>query len=152
MTTRGADGEAAGRKRLWAETLIAARFSLVGSVATLVHLSVVFALLSTTELPPLVANAMAFLVAFCTSFAGNYLWTFRAPGNPHQAILRFLVISVSAFLVNSLVLHCILQRHWVPPQFAAICSAAVVPVISYAASRFWGFQASEKWMRNLQAK
>lgn len=128
------------RKRLWRETLIAARFGLVGMAATVVHILVVSLLLAETVTPPLVANTLAFLTAFSISFTGNYLWTFRSPGAPSRAMRRFLVISVSAFAVNTFILAAILRTGWLPPFYAAIVSAAVVPLITFLASRLWGFQ------------
>jgi putative flippase GtrA len=67
-------------KKLWREAIIASRFGLVGITATAVHMLAVSVLLSETQLPTLLANACAFLVAFCVSFAGNYVWTFQLPG------------------------------------------------------------------------
>jgi putative flippase GtrA len=52
---------------------------------------------------------------------------------------RFLTISVSAFFLNSLLLSALLETGWLDPALAAIGSAAVIPVITFLASRFWGF-------------
>jgi putative flippase GtrA len=125
---------------LWRELLVAARFGAVGMVATSVHILIVWVLLSNTALPILVANLLAFLTAFGISFLGNYLWTFGSPGDSSKAIRRFLLISCSAFFVNTLLLAGILRAGWFSPTTAAIVSAAVIPAITFVASRLWGFR------------
>ena len=132
------------RARLWHELAVAARFGMVGITATAVHILMVWLLLSETALPPLVANMIAFLTAFGISFAGNYLWTFGSPGNPGKVMRRFLLISVSAFAMNTLLLASLLRAGWFSPTVAAIVSAAVVPAISFVASRLWGFQGHKE--------
>ena len=123
----------------WRELVIAARFGLVGIVATAVHIAVVWLLLRETGIAPILANTLAFSVAFGISFAGNYLWTFRSPGNPRRAMFRLFVIAATAFAANTLILTLLLDKGWFLPAVSAVFSASVVPVISFLASRFWGF-------------
>lgn len=54
---------------------------------------------------------------------------------------RFFLISVSAFSANSLILALLTRLQWLPPAEAAVSAATVVPLITYLASRFWGFRA-----------
>lgn len=128
------------RDRAVAELVLALRFGLVGSVATGIHVLVLWLVLANGWLAPLEANAVAFAVAFAFSFAGNYLWTFGPTGNPRRAMLRFLLISAGAFLLNSALLATILWLDRVPPTVAALASAAVVPLFTFVGSRFWGFK------------
>ena len=125
--------------RILAELVLAARFGLVGTLATTIHIAIVWMLLSETALPVLMANTIAFVCAFGFSFVGNYLWTFGSPGSPRRAMRRFLTISVSAFLINSVLLGTILELGWFNQTVAAIGSAAVIPIITFFASRLWGF-------------
>jgi len=127
------------RIRIRYELFIAARFGTVGIIATAVHIMIVWLLLSLTELHPLVANAFAFMTAFVISFVGNYRWTFGSPGKPAKAMTRFFLISASAFSINTLLLAFLVRAGWFSPTISATFSAAVVPVITFLASRFWGF-------------
>lgn len=131
------------RKQLWHEMIVAARFGIVGMVATAVHIMIVWLLLAFMAFSPLVANTFAFLTAFGISFFGHYRWTFGSPGNTGRAIKRFLLISVSAFVVNTLLLAFLVRGEWFSPTIAAIFSAAVVPLITFVTSRFWGFQSKK---------
>lgn len=120
--------------------LLAGRFALVGIIATLVHMFAVWTLIEKVSISPLFANLSAFLTAFCVSFAGHYLWTFGAPGSPIRALRRLFFISSSAFIVNSLVLVVLLDAGLLSPSLAAVVAAGIVPVITFFASRFWGFR------------
>jgi putative flippase GtrA len=126
--------------RVLAEIFLVLRFGLVGSIATGIHILILWVLLSKILLPVFIANAIAFVSAFGFSFAGNYLWTFGAPGSPRRAMLRFLIISTSAFFLNNALLALILGFGWLDSTQAAIGSAAVIPVITFLTSRFWGFK------------
>lgn len=122
------------------EIITAARFGLVGLLATAVHIAIVWLLLTLTSVAPMLANTLAFLTAFCISFTGNYLWTFRSPGSPRRAIFRFFVIAVSAFVVNTLILAFLVPKGWFLPVTSAILSASLVPAITFLASRLWCFE------------
>jgi len=126
---------------LWHEFYLASRFALVGIAATAVHMLVVWLLIETTSLPVLVANLIAFLTAFGISFTGNYVWTFGSPGRPVTAMRRFFLISGGAFSANSMVLALLTIADWLQPTVAAALAAAVIPLITYVASRLWGFNA-----------
>ena len=126
------------------EILIAARFGLVGLLSTTVHIAIVWFLLRETSITPILANTIAFLMAFGISFTGNYFWTFRSPGSPRRAMFRFFLIAVCAFAANTLLLAFLVKNSWFSPVISAVFSASVVPVISFAASRLWGFKEQRK--------
>lgn len=130
------------RAKIRRELLLAGRFALVGIAATLTHMLVVWMLIELTGLPSLLANLMAFLTAFVVSFTGHYHWSFQGAGNPGRAMRRLFLISSSAFLVNTALLASLLKAGWVSASVAAVVAAAVVPMISFLASRFWGFKPS----------
>ena len=129
--------------RILGELVVALRFGVIGILATAIHIAVVWLLLSTSGLPTLLANTIAFINACGISFTGNYFWTFGAPGAPRRALCRFLTISISAFFLNSLLLSAILQLQLFSPPLAASGSAAVIPLITFLASRFWGFKSNK---------
>lgn len=121
------------------EFAFACRFAAVGVAATATHMLIVWLLIERGAIPVLACNCYAFLVAFAVSFGGNYLWTFRSPGNPWRALLRFLLIAAVGFAINTLLLAVALRAQMAPAP-AALLAAAAVPIFSYLASRVWGFR------------
>ncbi len=130
------------QKQLCRELIFATRFGMVGITATAVHIIVVSFLLSEIQFPTLLANTLAFLTAFSISFTGNYFWTFQTPGSLRKVMQRFLLISISAFIANTLLLATILSAKWFSPLFSAIVSATLIPVMTFLVSRLWVFRHS----------
>jgi len=128
------------RQFVWKEILYASRFGLVGIMATLIHMTVVWFLVSFYPLPVLASNLIAFLVAFSVSFSGNYYWTFRANCSLKKALTRLFLISGSAFLVNSFLLSWLLDRGFFSPTVSAITAVGIIPVITFVSSRLWVFR------------
>lgn len=127
------------RSRVLVEFFLAVRFGLIGILATTIHITIVWTLISTTLISVLEANSIAFGCAFWVSFLGNYLFTFRAPGSPRKAIFRFMAITSGAFFLNSILLSTILEMRLLNPTLVTIGAAAIIPLVSFLASRFWGF-------------
>lgn len=126
--------------RLSRELFTASRFAIVGVAATLVHMAVVWPLVALRDVPALQANFIAYLCAFSVSFAGHYFWTFEAASPMRRAFVRFVAISLTGFLVNSSVLALLLRSELLTPATSTLAAATIVPVLSFVASRLWGFK------------
>lgn len=126
--------------RAFGELLVASRFGLVGLAATAVHLAIV-TLLIRAGVAPLLANLLAFLGAFGVSFCGHYFWTFRSSAGIARAVLRFFLIAVGGFLINSALLALLLHWTTLENTTCALIAVLIVPVLSFFASRLWGFKA-----------
>lgn len=126
------------------EVLVAIRFGAVGIFATVVHITVVWLLLRQAEMTPIPANTLAFLTAFGISFVGNYVWTFRSPGSPRRAIVRFFLIAVGAYAANTIFIAFLVSARWLSTLESTIIAASIVPIISFTASRLWCFNQTFK--------
>ncbi|WP_328986168.1 GtrA family protein [Thiorhodovibrio winogradskyi] len=125
--------------QLLRELATAVRFGLVGLVATATHLVSVYLLVSSLQLPPQLANLLAFVLAFGVSLVGHQHWTFAARADPRQARRRFFLVAVAAYAANSLLLGVLLRMADVAPALSAVLAASCVPLFSYLASRLWAF-------------
>lgn len=117
------------------------RFGLVGLAATAVHMLVGAALIL-GAMPPLIANGLAFAVAFAVSFTGHFGFTFAESGARFAvALRRFAVVALGGFAVNEALLILLLgsmQGAW--PTTALVTSTSVAAGLTFLASRFWAFQ------------
>jgi putative flippase GtrA len=119
-------------------------FIFVGCAAAAVHLGTVVMLVSGFDWRPLVANVVAWLVAFCVSFSGHWRLTFPHSGAPMvRAIRRFFLISLAGFLVNEAMYAVLLQltgtRWYAVVLFFVLLAVAV---ITYLLSSRWAFRGT----------
>ncbi len=123
------------------EVMVFARFFMVGIFATLIHMSVAILLISQFSVAIFVANLIAYLVAFFFAFSGHFIWTFERKANFPRSLVRYFVISIIAFAINNLVLLGLVKKGLFPETFSVVLAAAVIPLVSFTASRLWGFKS-----------
>jgi len=132
----------ARRQTLRTETAAAGKFAVVGVLATLTHAVVAAGLLQSGALSAFPANICGFLVAFAVSFSGHYFWSFshlRRAGTALKSMIRFLIIAVSGFALNSTVLALWLGLTPWPDLLGLMVSIAIVPALSFLGARLWAF-------------
>ena len=119
------------------------QFVLVGGAAACTHLAVVACLVQGLGWPPLGANVLGFLIAFCVSYSGHVLLTFSEHQTPHsQALPRFFLVSCSSFVLNELLYYAAL--HWLHWHYfwSLIAVLLIVAVVTFVAAKFWAFARS----------
>jgi putative flippase GtrA len=116
------------------------RFSAIGGVATLLHISIAFLTTYMFNTPVILANTLGFLIAFVLSFTGHYRWTFSLKGQVTQAMWRFLCVALLAFSANLILMHLI---HLYSPAtvmgLRVLVSIGIMPFVSYTLGRLWAF-------------
>jgi putative flippase GtrA len=130
------------RAALKTEAGAAGKFAIVGIAATLTHAAIAGFLLEAGLLPAMFANLAGFVVAFGVSFSGHYYWSFshlRQHKTALKAMLRFFLIAVSGFALNSSVLALWLSFTPWPDLIGLMVSIAVVPALTFIAARMWAF-------------
>jgi len=120
------------------------KFASVGVVATAVH-AVVYGFAGKL-LEPILANFIAFLIAFIFSYVGHFLWTFRAQTEGqevHKAFayqIRFLVVAVSGLVLNSLAVWVVTQWLQIDYLYAVVPMVFVVPLVTFGLAKRWAFK------------
>lgn len=115
-------------------------FVAVGCGAAAVHWGVVVWLVSHATWLPLVANVLGWLVAFCVSFAGHHLVTFRGHGTrAGSAAARFFIVSAAGFAVNEVSYALLLG--WTGQRYDLLLAVVLltVAVATYLLGRHWVF-------------
>jgi putative flippase GtrA len=116
-----------------------ARFSVVGVVATVLHIGVAMTAVAAAGANPTVAAMIGFTAAFAVSYFGHFRFTFAASGRHRDYLLKFAVSSLASLVLSTgmvWVATAILRIDYKPALFAL---AVIVPVCNYLVNRFWVF-------------
>lgn len=131
------------KQKLTQEAGAAGRFLIVGLLATATHAAVALLALEGLGLGPYLSNIIGFVTAFALSFTGHHFWSFahtREAGQTRSRMIRFLVVALAGFALNSGVLTGWLQLTDWPRSIGLLFSIAVVPVLSFLSARLWAFR------------
>lgn len=114
------------------------RFAVTGTVNTLVHLGVYFALVA-TGVKPVPASVPAFIMAVIVSYILNRNWVFSNRGSHRRQFTRFLTVVVGGLGINIAMMYLMVeqlgQNHRIGLGLTVIC----LTVWSYAANKLWTF-------------
>ena len=116
------------------------RFAVVGAIATTIHAAVFALLVEATPIDPVVATAIAFVVAFAAGFALNRSWTFGSRADPIAQLPRYLVVQLVGLALNAAIMaFAVHVQRWSP--YAGLALAIVlVPPVTFALARGWAFR------------
>ncbi|KTD63813.1 GtrA-like protein [Legionella santicrucis] len=110
----------------------------IGGTAALVHLCTVFILVNFLNIPALVANIFAFLIAFNVSFLGHKYFTFSHLHDEKRLSLpHFFLVASSAGVINELLFFLLLEYTTFNYLFALILVLGFVSIYTFVVSRSW---------------
>lgn len=116
------------------------RFALVGCAAAGVHFCVVLLLVQFSSWQPLLANIIAFLVAFQVSYFGHRSWSFPDTALGHtQSLPRFFLVASGSFVLNEGMYYLLLHYTALPYWLSLGIVLVLVAVITFFSSRLWAF-------------
>ena len=118
------------------------QFALVGGAAAATHLLAVAAGVALVGLAPLVANGLAFLLAFVVSYQGHALLTFSGAGARGWAAAgRYFLVASLSFAANELLYA--LALHWLHWHYlwSLLAVLLVVAAGTFALATFWAIRA-----------
>ncbi len=118
-----------------------ARFGVVGLCAAIVHFCSVVILVELHWLQPLLANIVAFCIAFQVSYWGHRCWTFNGTKQAHVvAFTRLLLVSSAAFIANEGLFYLLMQHFALPYPLALVLVLAVLPLFVFTLNKMWVFE------------
>lgn len=116
-------------------------FGLIGSCAAAVQLLTVIALVETTRLEPLLANAVGFLLAFNVSYLGHRRFTFADTNAKHHiAIRRLFTVASANFIANESLFFIFLRVFKLYYPVALFLTLIILPTITFILGKFWVFK------------
>jgi len=87
-----------------------------------------------------IANAVAYVVATAFNYVMNFYWSFRTTRRHSEAAWRYLALSGTGVVLNSLYVSLVMRTFGAPLEVAAITFAALWPMVSFVAMRYWAFR------------
>lgn len=118
------------------------KFGFVGGFATIVNYLAVVFFVEVFHLTPLIANVIAFLIAWQVSFRGHRYWTFRTHTVLyHKAMTRFFTLSIFSFALNETLFAFFLKVLHLHYAIALLIVLMIIPPITFVISKLWAFKA-----------
>lgn len=116
------------------------RFGIVGLGATAVHYVTAVALVQLFAFNLYVANILAFLTAFLSSFWMHHRWTFKSQRSLASAGPRFLAVALTGFACSNIGLMLAVHFGIGSPYLLFVISVLVVPAVTFTLSKIWAFK------------
>ncbi len=116
------------------------RFGIVGVCAALVNYFLVVLIVEQAHWHPLVANIVAYLIAFNVSYLGHRFWSFGHKQHDHTSLPKFFSISVSGFLLNEGFFALLLRYTTLHYSEALIIAILMAALFTFTLSKFWVFK------------
>ncbi len=116
------------------------RFGIVGVSAAAVNFLMVVIIVENAQWDPLLANIVAFLLAFIVSYIGHRFWTFNHKTHKKSSLTKFLIVAVNSFICNEGLFAILLHTTSVHYTTALIITIFVVAIITFIFSKLWAFK------------
>jgi 4-amino-4-deoxy-L-arabinose transferase-like glycosyltransferase/putative flippase GtrA len=113
-------------------------FSLVGAIGTLVHYSILYALVECHNFNPIRASGWGALAGLIINYVLNYSLTFKSRQSHVQTFPKFALIASLGLCLN-LALMALLTHH-LYYLYAQVVTTGVVLIWNFFANSFWTFQ------------
>jgi putative flippase GtrA len=116
-----------------------ARFGVVGVAAMAVHWLAV-TILVPLGLIPLIANVVAFAIAFNVSYLGHRNWTFASTNHHPTTLKRFFGVALASFVLNEILYYLLLTFTALDYRIALAVVLIAVAALTFVLSRYWAFR------------
>jgi putative flippase GtrA len=117
-----------------------ARFTAVGASGYVINLATFAVCVHAIGLDYRIAAIAAFAVAVSNNFWWNRHWTFDArDGDAGGQAMRFLVVSIAAFVVNLGLLQLLVGRAGLPEVVAQAIAVAAATPCNFLGNKLWTF-------------
>jgi putative flippase GtrA len=117
------------------------RFGLVGAFVTALGAAAYLAA-ALSGVAPLLANVLAYAVAMATGYVLHSKVSFRGHGsrdNPARRTLRFVMVSLISFGLNSLFVWTMTEPLALPVWTPVVPMLFVTPLVTFTLNRRWVF-------------
>lgn len=118
------------------------RFAVVGALATATHAAVFTAAIEAAHVEPVLATALAFVVAMLIGFSLNRRWTFAISDAPARRLWRYAFAALAGLALNAGIMYCVVHLLDRSPYLGLAAAIVIVPLVSFTLNHFWVFRDS----------
>lgn len=114
-------------------------YAIIGALGTVIHFGTLFLLVEFAGFMALTASTIGFVITVLVSYLLNYYWTFSATSDHRGTFLRYLTVSCTGLMLNTLIMWLglsLLELHY---GYAQLLVVLVIPASNYLMNRFWTF-------------
>jgi len=120
------------------------KFSLVGTLGTIIDVGVLNLLYRVFGLFVYGAATISFILAVINNFLLNKYWTFKDEKDylrkPHIQFIQFSIVSIVGLLINLGVMYLLIEYFHFWYNWAKLAAIIVVLFWNFFANRYWTFQ------------
>ena len=116
------------------------RFLTTGALATAAHIAVLIVAVELFNVSPLVGSSAGYLVGGIISYLLNYHWTFVSRTTHRIAVFKFVLMVLSGFLLNGVLLDLTLRTLKIHYFLCQIIASCAVVCWNFCISKFWTYR------------
>lgn len=116
------------------------RFALVGALATATHALAFTAAIEAAHIEPVLATALAFVIAMLVGYALNRRWTFAVHDAAAQRLGRYALAALAGLALNTGIMYCVVHLLHASPYLGLAAAILVVPPVTFSLNQFWVFK------------
>lgn len=120
------------------------KYGLVGISNAAVSLACFYGLIIFFDIYYLIANIFAFLCGLINSYIWNKYWVFRPDSTNSSNYFRFIVVNVTNFGINSLLLIILVEKLQFSPITAQPIIITITTIFGFSMTKVWVFQKKIK--------
>ena len=116
------------------------KYGLVGVSNTIITLSIIFVFMKLLNVSYIPSNAVGYLFGFINSFILNKIWTFKSKKSIGRESLFFVLIFVTCYLLQLILLIILKEKLQIMPEYAQIISILFYSILNFSGNKFITFK------------
>ncbi len=127
------------------------KYSLIGTMGTLIDIGGLFILVNYLKLPVLVAATISFLLAVVNNYIFNKNWTFKSSSsNNRKLFIKFLIVHCIGLSINLFGMFIFVNIFSIWYIFSKIIVTGFVMTWNFLANKLWTFRFKDRELKNIQ--
>ena len=116
------------------------RYAVAGGLSALTHLGTMTVLVETGTASPVIASTIGFVLSIAVSYTLQKRWVFASAARHLPTMLKFLVATVVALVLNAVVLALGTEVWSLNYLLVQLVALVLIPVSNYLINSFWTFR------------